>query len=106
MVRIAVAEGGSGSRLAAPQRDAAASEFTAGEGGHSSSEEGSPRGEPQEPERRPARILFDFMPEPDSDEVAVSIGESVQVRCPPQVLRSRASLYTYVQGPYFLVSMG
>lgn len=45
--------------------------------GHSSSEEGSPREEPLE--RRSARILFAFEPEPDSDEVAVAVGESVQV---------------------------
>lgn len=52
--------------------------------GGSSSEEGSPRDDSQE--RRPARILFAFEPEPDSDEVAVSVGESVQV--PPPCSRA------------------
>lgn len=99
MVRIAVAEGSSGSRLGAPQHDTAAS----AEGGHSSSEEGSPRGEPQESERRPARIFFDFEPEPDSDEVAVSTGESVQVRCPAQPPK-QPGISSYF--PYSSVTMG
>ena len=81
VAHAAAAEGGSGSRMGAPQREAlqisptfiAENEDTI----HSSSEEGTPRDEPSE--RRPARILFAFEPETD-DEVAVAVGESVQVR--------------------------